>query len=255
MAEKEPKGEAGSKQTPAKEQAAPKPDEISRDTIHQLGTKLDQFAESLSDNERVTLSVAFALAGRGLQTFPGAVACEGGFRIGVGEGKMVVERLSGSGPTPKLSGSLSDAFCPGGASRFSIEGLEVERPMYGAKSVAAYGAKSVAAACRTPFQAAGAKSVAAAACRTPFMAAGAKSVAAAACRAPFQAAGAKSVAAAACRAPFMAAGAKSVAAAACRTPFQAAGAKSVAAAACRTPFMAGAKSVAAACRMPGYACY
>src|SRR5579864_3618134 len=114
MAEREPKSEAGSKQTSAKEQPVAKPDEISRETIHHLGAKLDEFAERLSEHERVTLAAAFALAGRGFQTFPGAVACEGGFRVGVGEAKIMVERLSDSGPTPKLSAALADAFCPGG---------------------------------------------------------------------------------------------------------------------------------------------
>jgi hypothetical protein len=223
--------------------------QISRESIRVLGEKLDEFGKQLSEDEQLTLCTTFALAARAFQTFPGLVACEQGLRVAMGQGGITVERLTGaSSAAPKLSETLTDALCPGGASQFSIEGLEVDRPMYGAKSVAA-GAKSVAA-CRMPGML-GAKSVAAGMCRTPGMA-GAKSVAAGMCRTPGMA-GAKSVAAGMCRTPGMA-GAKSVAAGMCRTPGMA-GAKSVAAA-CRMPGMAGAKSVAAGmCRMPGYSGY
>jgi hypothetical protein len=230
---------------PKEEAAAPsasKVTEVSKETVVRLGAKLDHLAKDLSDDERLTLATALALAGRGFGTFWG-VTCAANLRIGVGVGTLSIERLS-IGAEPKLSDTLADAFAVTGASSgFSIEGLEVEKNMVGTQ-----GAKSVAATCGPGFMGnmacRGAKSVAAnfagnMACR------GAKSVAAnlagnMACR------GAKSVAAnlagnMACR------GAKSVAAnfagnMACR------GAKSVAAAnvACR-----GAKSVAAgnfACR-------
>jgi len=242
MAEKDAKSEGGSKQGSAR--AVPMPAsiaEISKESVQELGAKLDKFGNSLSESERVTLMAALALAGRGFQTFPGAVACERGLRVGIGESAISVEKLAGTA-MPSLSQALADTFCPGSASRFSIEGLEVEKPMFGAKSVAAYGAKSVAAACRTP-GAISTKSVAAA-CRTPG-AISTKSVAAA-CRTP-GAISTKSVAAA-CRTPG-AISTKSVADA-CRTP-GAVGTKSVAAA-CRTPGAVGTKSVAAACRMPGY---
>jgi len=195
----------------------PKVMEISKESVTALGEKLDDFAQRLSGDERLTLATAFVLAGRGLSTFSCAVHREGGLRVGIGPTAVVVEPLTDRAPS--LSGALSEAFCPKASDRFSIEGLEVEKTMVGSKSVAAgmgcrMGAKSVAAgfACR-----AGAKSVAAGfACRG-----GAKSVAAAA--QGFQCRGAKSVAAAQGLQCF--GGAKSVAAqAACFG-----GAKSVAA--------------------------
>jgi hypothetical protein len=169
--------------------------EISRQAVEGLGAKLDEFAAQLTHEEQITLATAFALASRGFLTFPSGVACERGLRVSVGQSAIVVERLSGPA-TPKLSDALVGAFCPGSASSFSIEGLEVERPM-----MPMMGAKSVAAAACRNLGFAGAKSVAAAACRNPGFA-GAKSVAAAACRNPGFA-GAKSVAAAACRMPGM----------------------------------------------------
>jgi hypothetical protein len=245
---KEPEGDTGAPQQPARNVT-----EVSKDTVERLGAKLDGFARDLSDDERLTLATALALAGRGFGTFMG-VTCAGDLRIGVGTGALSIERLS-SGAEPKLSDTLADAFCvTGSSSRFSIEGLEVEKTMVGTKSVGAAGAKSVAAACANPafagnFACRGAKSVAAGNFPGNFACRGAKSVAAAnfgniACR------GAKSVAAGNFPGNFACRGAKSVAAGnfgniACR------GAKSVAAGnfgniACR-----GAKSVAAgnfACR-------
>jgi hypothetical protein len=199
-----------------------------------MGEKLDEFARTLSDDEQMALATAFGLAGRGLGTFWGSQACIRPFMVALKAGSICVARGAG-GSVPRLSESFENAFCPGSAGRFSIEGLEVDKTVTGAKSVAA-GAKSVAAGmCRFPGSM-GAKSVAAGFCRNPGFA-GANSVAAAACRMPGFA-GAKSVAAA---------GAKSVAAA--RMPGFA-GAKSVAAAACRMPGLMGAKSVAAAACRP-----
>jgi hypothetical protein len=212
--------------------------EITGTVIEDLGAKLDEFGRSLSDDEQTVLATALTLAGRGFGTLLGQQACIGEVNVGLGRNSISVERRAGS-PPPKLAGALEAAFCPGKASRFSIEGLEVDRTVYGAKSVAA-------GACQT-FGLAAAKSVAAAACRFPG-AVGSKSVAATACRTGLG--GAKSVAAAA---KSVAAAAKSVAAAACRYP-GAVGSKSVAAAACRTPgaLGVGSKSVAAACRNPGF---
>ena len=166
--------------------------EITLPLIEALGGKLNELGRSLSDDEQVVLATAFTLAARSFSTFCGAEACVGDVRVGLGRNSVSVERRSGSS-VPKLSETLESVFCPGKAGRFSIEGMEVDRTMFGAKSVAA-GAKSVAAGfCRTPGMV-GAKSVAAGACRFPGMA-GAKSVAAGAyCRFPGFA-GAKSVAA------------------------------------------------------------
>ena len=245
--------------------------EITPELVQEVGSKLDEFGRSLPEDQQMFVATMIALAGRGLATLPGQVACVGNVRVGFGRNSIGVQsRLEGSS-VPKLAGELEAVFCPGKASQFSIEGLEVDKTMFGAKSVAAAAcqmpglaaAKSVAsksvgitAASRFP-GAVGSKSVAAtAACRN-FGMAGSKSVAAtAACRFP-GAVGSKSVAATAlCRNPGLAASksvaaaaAKSVAAA-CRTPNLAA-AKSVAAAACRFPGAVGSKSVAAACRFPG----
>jgi hypothetical protein len=241
--------------------------EITRELVDELGAKLDRFANDLSADERMALHAALALTSRAFRTLVTGVACEGGLRIGIGRSAVLVEPIGGK-LNPSLSDTLTGAFCGGSvSSRFGIEGLDVERSVSGAKSVAAAGAKSVAAgspwvagakstAATGNLGAVGAKSVAA--CRNPALY-GAKSVAA--CRMPWGAAvanpalvGAKSVAA--CRMPWGAAvanpnliGAKSVAA--CRNPGLA-GAKSVAA--CRNPGLAGAKSVAA-CRMPGALTY
>jgi len=234
MAEKDRKSDSSG--TPPKESS--KPTEISKASVAELGAKLDEFAAHLSPDEQLTLATAFALASRGFLTFAGSMANERGLRVGIGQGTIVVERIVG-GENLKLSDALADALCSRGGSRFSIAGLEVERPMFGAKSVAA-GSKSVAA-CRNPGLA-GAKSVAAS-CQNPGFA-GAKSVAATCRTAGF--AGAKSVAAA-CRVPATF-GAKSVAAACRNTGLG--GAKSVAAT-CRNPGLAGSKSVAANCRNPG----
>ena len=218
MAETKSKTETSAKQTEHRAtQASTQATEISKESIAALGAKLDQFGSDLSEDEQITLATAFALAGRGFSTFPGATACEGGFRVGIGGTSINVEQI-GTTAAVKLSQSLADAFCPASASRFSIEGLEVEKTMVGAKSVAAsrfpafMGAKSVAAgACRNS-EFAGAKSVAAARCQNLGMA-GAKSVAAARCQ-NLGMAGAKSVAAGRCQ---NMAGAKSVAA--CQMPW------------------------------------
>src|SRR5579883_1522671 len=185
--------------------------EISASVIAALGKKLDELARTLTEDEQIALATTFALAARGFLTFGGPEACVGSLRVGLGQTSLFVERLSGSS-VPKLSETLVASLCPSKASRFSIEGLEVEKTMTGAKSVAAAGF------CRSPGMYA-AKSVAAGAmCRSPGMYA-AKSVAAGAmCRSPGMYA-AKSVAAGAmCRSPGMYA-AKSVAAGAmCRNP-------------------------------------
>jgi hypothetical protein len=245
------KAEEPSKAEPARTASSSNITEITGSLIDDLGGKLNEFSRSLTDDEQTVLATALALAGRGFDTFAGQQACVGNAMVGLGRNSISVERRAGAAP-PELAGALEAAFCPGKAERFSIEGLEVDKTMYGAKSVAA-------GYCRTPGLAA-AKSVAAAACRTGL--AGSKSVAAA-CRTQglgaaksVAAAAAKSVAAAACRTGF--AGSKSVAAnAACRTGFAgsksvAAASKSVAASACRFQGLAGSKSVAAACRNTGY---
>jgi len=223
----------------------PRTTEISNQTVSNLGAKLDEFAAQLSEDEQMTLATAFALATRGFLTFPTGVACHRDLRVGVGRSAILVERIAGAS-RPKLSEALVDAFCPRDSSRFSIEGLEVERSTSGSKSVAAWanpsaaGAKSVAAWADPSLV--GSKSVAA--CANPGYW-GAR-VLPAGWRAP-GVTGSKSVAAAACANPALM-GAKSVAAA-CRNPGLVGG-KSVAAT-CRNPGLVGGKSVAAACRMPG----
>ena len=243
--------------------------EITPELVQEVGSKLDEFGRSLPDDQQMFVATMIALAGRALATLPGQVACVGNVRVGFGRNGIGVQnRLEGS--VPKLAGELEAAFCPGKARQFSIEGLEVDKTMFGAKSVAAAAcqmpglaasksvaaaAKSVAAFCRNPGLAASKSVAATAACRN-FGMAGSKSVAATAmCRNPglaasksVAAAAAKSVAAA-CRTPNLAAS-KSVAAAACRFP-SAVGSKSVAAAGCRFPGAVGSKSVAA-CRTPGF---
>jgi len=242
--------------------------EITPELVQQVGSKLDEFGRSLPEDQQMFVATMIALAGRGLATLQGQVACVGNVRVGFGRNAIGVQnRLEDS--APKLAGELESAFCPGKARQFSIEGLEVDKTMFGSKSVAAAcqmpgmaAAKSVAsksvgitAACRNPGLMASKSVAATAACRN-FGMAGSKSVAATAmCRNPglaasksVAAAAAKSVAAA-CRTPNLAAS-KSVAAAACRFP-GAVGSKSVAAAGCRFPGAVGSKSVAA-CRTPGF---
>jgi hypothetical protein len=182
--------------------------EISPELVTGLGAKLDEFARSLNDDEHTTIATALALARCGLATISGRVACIGALAIRLGQSSISVARQAGTS-IPRLSEGLESLYCPGRASRFSIEGLEVERQS-GAKSVAAgfTGAKSTAAAFWNPVMA-GAKSTAGSFSNPAF--AGAKSTAAF-CRTPF--AGAKSTAAF-CRTPF--AGAKSTAAF-CRDP-------------------------------------
>lgn len=221
--------------------------EISSDLVGGLGGKLDEFARGLSDDEQMTLATAMALAARGIATACGPAACIGVLAIGLGRNGISAIRRAGSS-IPRLSQSLESVFCPGKASRFGIEGLEVERSFTGAKSVTA-GAKSVAAGFCGNAGLMGAKSVAAAGFAMQPGFAGAKSTAAGS----FPGfAGAKSTAAGFCRNPGML-GAKSTAAAFCRNPGML-GAKSTAAAFCRNPAFAGAKSVAAGfCRTPGFA--
>jgi hypothetical protein len=164
-AAKQPEGAGPAKKEEAGPHAteagnAPVVTEVSASLIATLGKKLDEFASSLTEDEQMALATTCALAGRGFLTFQGSAACVGSLRVDLGQRSLFVDRLRG-GSVPKLSALLEASLCPGKASQFSIEGLEVEKTMTGAKSVAAAAKSVAAAACRNPGLYQAAKGVAA----------------------------------------------------------------------------------------------